>query len=124
MRVGVWKPNSCSKWAAAYFDTPGPKSLIQAVNKPQYFGEGGYLRPKGGSVTYGGYEITAYYKLWTRWQIDDTGAAVRLLDAENPQATTDKISYDVRKDDVVLDGLETLKSVERAREAIDELVGW
>ena len=36
MRVGVWKSNSCSKWAAAYFDTPGPKSLIQAVNKPPY----------------------------------------------------------------------------------------
>ena len=75
-------------------------------------------------MIYKGFEITAYYKLWTRWQIDDTGAPVRILDAENPQATADKISYDVRKDDVVLDGLETLKSVEQAKEAIDGLVGW
>ena len=74
-------------------------------------------------MTYKGYEITAYYKLWTRWQIDDTGLPVKLLDAESPQASPDKVSYDVRKDDVVLDGLETLKSVEHAIVAIDELVG-
>jgi len=74
-------------------------------------------------VIYKGYEITAYYKLWTRWQIDDTSLPVKLLGAENPQASPDKVSYDVRKDDVVvLDGLETLKSVERAIAAIDELV--
>jgi hypothetical protein len=74
-------------------------------------------------MIYKGYEISAYYKLWTRWQIDDTGVPVTLLYAENPQANTDTISYDVRKDDVVLDGLETLKSLEHEKAAIDELVG-
>jgi hypothetical protein len=74
-------------------------------------------------MTYRGFEITAYYKLWTRWQIDDTGVPLRLVDAENPQASTDTISYDVRKDDTVLEGLETLKSVEHAIRVIDELTG-
>jgi hypothetical protein len=73
-------------------------------------------------MTYKGYQITASYKLWTFWDVDEYGEAVRHFDTESIRFHCDDVYYDVRKDGVPVDDCESLASFEDAKDAIDRLV--